>query len=166
MKKNPAVEGEKALEIVSKFGDVIPNHTNLANPVSKLPYSIEEIKEAIRIIFMITEVNYQQGKDSRDYYEDMKDTLEELYIHLATFISDNDAGILNDARKTMEINKENEKSISEAASLYKIKEMKYKFSISLLNKIEQDILLLKNEVKDMFEKVKTEVKTELIKRSH
>jgi hypothetical protein len=166
MNHKDQIEGKEALEIVSVFGKIILEYPNRSNPISKLPFTKEKIKEAFRIIFLISEINYQQGKDSKEYYDEMKTILKDLYIHLATFIADREAEIMYDLKKNLMLRKNKRNDSTEIIASLTVDNRMYDLSLLVDKKIESDIQILKIEVEDLLEKIEADVKASLYSKAN
>jgi hypothetical protein len=90
MNKNKITQ-DTAIQIITDYGSVLKQSNDAINPVSALPYMIDEIKHAIVYTLQLLETLYQRGGcDDEDYNKNVSNLIES-YAKLSTFIDDETA---------------------------------------------------------------------------
>lgn len=90
MNKNK-LNQDTAIQIITDYGSVLKESNDAINPVSALPYMIDEIKHAIVYTLQLLENLYQRGGcDDEDYNKNVSNLIES-YAKLSTFIDDETA---------------------------------------------------------------------------
>ncbi|MDH5407582.1 MAG: hypothetical protein OEZ33_01045 [Gammaproteobacteria bacterium] len=81
---------QAAEQILNDYGKILANITDMgyAHPVSLLPHTKDQIKDAIQLIL----------KEIGDENKDLRNSLFEAYVVLAKFIPDEDVGIVEDGQ--------------------------------------------------------------------
>ena len=90
MNKNK-LNQDTAIQIITDYGSVLKQSNEAINPVSDLPYMIDEIKHAIVYTLQLLETLYQRGGcDDEDYNKNVNHLMDS-YARLSTFIDDETA---------------------------------------------------------------------------
>lgn len=84
---------QMAEQILNDYGKLLASITDMgyAHPVSLLPHTKDQIKDAIQLIL----------KEVGDANEDLRNSLFEAYVVLAKFIPDEDVGIVEDGQSAI-----------------------------------------------------------------
>lgn len=82
---------DTAIQILNDYGTVLKKSNEAVNPVSALPYMVEDIKHAIVYTLQLLENLYQRGGCDDEEYNKNISNLVESYAKLSTFIDDETA---------------------------------------------------------------------------
>ena len=90
MNKNK-INQDTAIQIITDYGSVLRESNDAVNPVSALPYMIDEIKHAIVYTLQLLETLHQRGGCDEEDYSKNVNNLVDSYARLSTFIDDETA---------------------------------------------------------------------------
>lgn len=82
---------DEATRIIVEYGAVLEKMAGRVAPISMLPYSKEEIKTAIKICIVDS---MTMGILTEKMKKQVKNALEVSYVHLARFVNDEQAEIM------------------------------------------------------------------------
>ena len=154
------INQDTAIKILTEYGSVLKGSNDAVNPVSALPYMIDEIKHAIVYTLQLLENLYQRGGcDDEDYSKNVNN-LVESYARLSTFIDDETAQrvyeIENVAKKIL-----TDKKAREILGGNVIIQKDLDFAKEVLDGLEKKQVVMKSAIISEAEIIKLSVKNKI-----
>ncbi len=159
--KRKHLNQDSAIQILTDYGTVLKESNDAVNPVSALPYMIDEIKHAIVFTMELLENLYQRSGCEKGEYDKNMTNLVNSYAKLSTFIDDETANrvyeIENVAKKLL-----TDKKARSILSGNVIIQKDLDFAKEVLDGLEKKKTVMKTAIMSEAEMIKEAVKSKVL----